>query len=237
MTGAEHSCFVSKVTGLTLRELQAFPFYTKLPIFFIKTVLEAVLQALDFLHTEARIVHTDIKPDNIFFTISDGTAALFAERLSSQWPVGKLDGHGDRINYQSVSFADLLGFEEMSLGKAVLGDLGEARPIPPGKHLTPYLIAPEQFRAPETILDMPWNHAVDMWSFAILTWLSVVRRFRFDARVEDGDWSPTQHLAQMVAIMGPPPVDYLRRSQVQWQYWDIRGRWKGKDGVEIPTSN
>lgn len=36
----------------------------------------------------------------------------------------------------------------------------------------------------------------------------------------------------MVAIMGPPPLDFLRRSNKSMLFWDDQGAWKGE--VPIP---
>lgn len=40
-------------------------------------------------------------------------------------------------------------------------------------------------------------------------------------------------MAQMVAVLGPPPLDYLQRTETSWDYFDNTGNWKG--AVEIPN--
>jgi hypothetical protein len=32
-----------------------------------------------------------------------------------------------------------------------------------------------------------------------------------------------QHLAEMVSLLGPPPPEYLKRSEKCYQYWDSQG--------------
>jgi serine/threonine-protein kinase SRPK3 len=36
-------------------------------------------------------------------------------------------------------------------------------------------------------------------------------------------YSEHHHLAQMVAFMGPPPTDFLQRSEKSKQFWDDKG--------------
>ena len=39
-------------------------------------------------------------------------------------------------------------------------------------------------------------------------------------------------MAEMVAVLGLPPLDYLRGTETSWDCFDKNGNWKG--GVEIP---
>lgn len=39
-------------------------------------------------------------------------------------------------------------------------------------------------------------------------------------------------MAEIVAVLGPPPLDYLQRTETSWVYFDKAGNWKG--AVEIP---
>ena len=51
----------------------------------------------------------------------------------------------------------------------------------------------------------------------------------------NGARSSLHHMAGMVAVLGPPPPDYIQRSQTSWEYFDDSGNWKA--AVEIlPTS-
>ena len=41
--------------------------------------------------------------------------------------------------------------------------------------------------------------------------------------VKDGHLDDEQHLAEMVSLMGPPPKEFLERSDKCRQYWDAEG--------------
>lgn len=39
----------------------------------------------------------------------------------------------------------------------------------------------------------------------------------------NGLLSNEEHLAEMVSLLGPPPVDFLQRSERSWRYFDEQG--------------
>lgn len=54
----------------------------------------------------------------------------------------------------------------------------------------------------------------------------------FNAHDGNGESSSLHHMAEMVAVLGLPPLDYLQRTETSWEYFDKAGNWKG--AVEIP---
>jgi serine/threonine-protein kinase SRPK3 len=47
----------------------------------------------------------------------------------------------------------------------------------------------------------------------------------FPAKDSEGRYSEAQHLAEMISVMGPPPVDLLRRAgEKAEQYWEPDGQ-------------
>jgi serine/threonine-protein kinase SRPK3 len=54
----------------------------------------------------------------------------------------------------------------------------------------------------------------------------------FNAQDGNGKGSSLHHMAEMVAVLGLPPLDYLQRTETSWQYFDNTGSWKG--AVEVP---
>lgn len=41
----------------------------------------------------------------------------------------------------------------------------------------------------------------------------------------DGKYKNQHHLAEMIAYMGPPPLEFLERSEESWEYFDRKGRF------------
>uniref|UniRef100_T1JHC3 non-specific serine/threonine protein kinase n=1 Tax=Strigamia maritima TaxID=126957 RepID=T1JHC3_STRMM len=60
-----HMCMVFEVLGQNLSRLMFKSENKGMPLINVKSIIKQVLEALDFLHTTCKIIHTDIKPDNI----------------------------------------------------------------------------------------------------------------------------------------------------------------------------
>ncbi|CAA7268405.1 unnamed protein product [Cyclocybe aegerita] len=99
------------------------------------------------------------------------------------------------------------------------------------------LIQPHQYRAPEVILNIPWDEKVDIWSIGVMIWDMFYDHNLFDYRDLEGKPSTTYHLAQMVALLGPPPKDFLCRSTTDalWEWFDEEGNWKAQ--IQIPDTS
>lgn len=54
------------------------------------------------------------------------------------------------------------------------------------------------------------------------TWDLLETGTLFFAR-KDGLLNDEQHLAEMVSLLGPPPLEFIRRSDKCLQYWDENG--------------
>ncbi|RDL32424.1 Uncharacterized protein BP5553_08880 [Venustampulla echinocandica] len=93
---------------------------------------------------------------------------------------------------------------------------------------------PGIYRAPEVILGMDWDSKVDIWAIGVMMWDLLEGGHLFFAkknRILDDE----QHLAEMVSLLGPPPPEFLKRSEKCDQYWDNQGNWKGS--VPIPDQS
>ncbi|XP_012993841.1 SRSF protein kinase 2 isoform X3 [Esox lucius] len=67
----EHVCMVLEVLGHQLLKWIIKSNYTGLPLPCVRSILTQVLQGLDYLHTKCKIIHTDIKPENILLRVDD----------------------------------------------------------------------------------------------------------------------------------------------------------------------
>lgn len=136
----------------------------------------------------------------------------------------------------------------LTKGLPALSDLSEAR-FGGSEHTDD--IMPDVYRAPEVVLGMPWSYPIDIWSVGMVVSHSVAvflrnactfvlfqiksaelrtqvwdlfeRNRLFTARNPDGHYSERYHLAQMVAILGPPPLDFLQRAEKCKNFWDQDG--------------
>uniref|UniRef100_A0A3P9I1J9 non-specific serine/threonine protein kinase n=1 Tax=Oryzias latipes TaxID=8090 RepID=A0A3P9I1J9_ORYLA len=107
----EHVCMVLEVLGDQLLRWIIKSNYTGLPLACVKSILRQVLQGLDYLHTKCKIIHTDIKPENILLRADDA----FIEKLAPKahlWKPPVSPSHTnsvDRASRKKQSFFNLVG--------------------------------------------------------------------------------------------------------------------------------
>ncbi|XP_048863296.1 SRSF protein kinase 2-like isoform X1 [Brienomyrus brachyistius] len=66
-----HVCMVFEVLGHHLLKWIIKSNYQGLPLPCVKSIIRQVLQGLDYLHRKCKIIHTDIKPENILMCVDD----------------------------------------------------------------------------------------------------------------------------------------------------------------------
>lgn len=66
-----HVCMVFEVLGHHLLKLIIKSNYRGIPRENVRTIMRQVLEGLDYLHTKCRIIHTDIKPENVLICVSE----------------------------------------------------------------------------------------------------------------------------------------------------------------------
>ncbi|KAI3026609.1 hypothetical protein CBS147482_859 [Aspergillus niger] len=121
----------------------------RLPSAVIAVVLHRLFLALDFLHTECKIAHTDIKADNIMFGIKDDSVFTDIEENELQQPVPRKEVD-ERTIYMSRELKVPKG-----IGAPVLCDFGSAMVV--NDEFQRVFIQPQIYRAPEVILGVPWT--------------------------------------------------------------------------------
>ncbi|TKA65664.1 hypothetical protein B0A55_08787 [Friedmanniomyces simplex] len=218
-----HACLVHEACGFDLDELKGFSPDGMYPADMLRHTMREVLNGLQFLHREANVIHTDLRPDNILTRVRHPVIFNRFETNENAAPVPRKILE-DRTIYPSCRVP-------FTIAEYVISDLSEARLV--DGSVNNDLIMPPVWRAPEVILCMPWSCPVDVWAFGLMVWylFQGSRLFRFS---EDGlEFSEEYHLAQMVAVLGPPPLDFLERSEHSWKYWNRDGTWRGD--VPIPT--
>ncbi|AEO68653.1 uncharacterized protein THITE_2118248 [Thermothielavioides terrestris NRRL 8126] len=210
-----HVCIVHEPLGLSLAELRDM-FGGQIPPYILKGFAYRMLMALDFLHREARVVHTDIQPGNILFVLADAT--VLDKAVEGEWEkpgLRKVDG--DRVVYCSTD----LGVPD-DLGDPIICDFGDAQFGDP-----PFLgeVMPDLFRSPEIVLAIPWDRKIDIWAFGLMIWHLLEGDTLFTERLPSRDASTPAHLARMISLLGPPPPDLLEKGNVTANYFNDDGKW------------
>ncbi|KAL1386112.1 kinase-like domain-containing protein [Phyllosticta capitalensis] len=199
----------------------------RLPKPFVAFVLKRVFEALDFLHTQCHVAHTDIKEANMLLGADESIFRDFEQReLDAPCPRKEVDG---RIIYLT---------RELNIPKEirepVLCDFGSALPLGDGveRHED---IQPNIYRAPEIILGIPWTYSVDMWNVGCVVWDAFEGGRLFTGRdPELSTYRGRAHLAEMIALLGPPPPSLLARATLRAKFFSDTGEFCA--GIPIPES-
>jgi hypothetical protein len=99
---------------------------------------------------------------------------------------------------------------------------------------------------------MPWSNKVDIWNVGVMvgwilhfphlihaplklffcpftvltlsqTWDLFEDKHLFNAKDQNKENSSLHHLAEMIALLGPPPTDFVQRGDAASDYFDAHG--------------
>ncbi|KAI0633936.1 kinase-like domain-containing protein [Trametes polyzona] len=216
-----HFCYVATtLCGPTLwqilRNVHCLPFAAT------KRVARQTLLALDYIHTKAKLIHGDVKTDNLFIKINaDG--ATIAEYLRD-WPSQTYlaRSHPAIFNGEPITTVKSEPFPAIGLLPSfnnldiLLGDFSCAVPC---EKITPetFFCTSTDVRAPEQLLGGPCSTAVDIWGLGCVIYKCLTGHGAFsppfDTDIEDPCASQYTdlHLTLIEDRIGPFPRDFLTR--------------------------
>ncbi|TCD61176.1 hypothetical protein EIP91_008820 [Steccherinum ochraceum] len=223
----EHHCTVHKPLLLSILDFRTLFPDRQLNILLVRLAVSQMLKALDYLHSEVGVIHADIQGHNMMLDCSDENVfRAWADTEKTDPTLRKITSNGDVI-YQSRSIALPPGFK--AWGYLLLSDFGEARVGPQHEGV----IQPDLYRAPEVMFGLKWDSKADIWNLALAAWDICESNRLFSNKPENGVEDVAYQLAQMIAILGPPPLKLLQRSPQSLTWWDESGNWRG--AFNIPS--
>lgn len=229
-----HQCFLTTPSACQVEE--AWRILGDFPLSLTKEVLQNTLKALDFLHSEIRLVHTDVKLDNILFGFKDQRIVqAYIEELRHNPAQAKIHRGKDGAEYP-VTAAKPFILHKDSFANPKLNDLGESVQLPPkkGGFHKPHVCSPKAFRTPETILGRPFNETIDCWMVGCITLQLLTGKVPIKPHGPNQPWTEAYTLAQHHALLGPPPKRFIKQSVSALEYWNEDGEWVHKQHA-VPT--
>ncbi|NXX84150.1 SRPK kinase, partial [Urocolius indicus] len=190
---------VLRALGPSLRCLMNNYTAKGLPLPFVKKSLQQVLAGLHFLHQRCRIIHADIKPENLL--LYRPHKSLLPDTLHcSQRTDWSLEGLGGD-NGSGLAELDLMSLQ------VKIADLGSAcwtyKPFSKEIQTQPY-------RALEVLLGLDYGTAADIWSMGCLAFEMATGEYLFDPQPGKYFSRDDDHVARIIELLGriPPQIAY-----------------------------
>ncbi|KAI1170602.1 kinase domain protein [Nemania sp. FL0916] len=219
-----HSCHVYEAMREPIRVLRHRLEGHRLEPQMFKLHMYCLLQALDYLHRQCGIIHTDITEDKIMMTMENQKVLedflVDCIKQPHLKHVGKADGRetymtrNDLGNLRGPKLLPVLSNfnSHFTYGHKASG------------HLSP--IQSDPYRAPEVFLGCEWHSSADIWNLGVLMWDLLEGVSLFGPNVgQDGLYDAHHHLAKIVSLLGAPPSTVIFREKA---VRDI--------GVELPDA-
>ncbi|XP_056380625.1 SRSF protein kinase 1-like isoform X2 [Hyla sarda] len=207
-----HVCLVFELLGPSLLHLMKTYGPRGLPLTCVKRVLQQVLQGLSFLHKKCRIIHTDIKPENILVCVkADNFQQYMAE--AEIWNHNRSHGGVD-ANFLTHLFetgnADMLGVKIADLGSACwtcrfqqCASILQYKPFSEE-------IQTQQYRALEVLLGSGYSTPADIWSTACMAFEMATSYYLFEPQTGENVSRNEDHIACIIELLGriPPKIAF-----------------------------
>ncbi|KAJ5361948.1 kinase-like protein [Penicillium brevicompactum] len=191
----------------------------RLPSPVIAVVLHRLFLAMDYLHTECHIAHTDIKADNIMFGIKDDSVFTDFEANELTKPVPRKQVETED---RTICMSQELKVPKQ-VSSPILCDLGSAIH---GNQYHSVFIQPQIYRAPEVILGAPWTFSADIWNVGCMIWDIYEGCSLFTGQdPEFGRYRSRAHLAEMINLLGPPPPSLIARGELKDKFFSREGKY------------
>ncbi|RDW83600.1 putative serine/threonine-protein kinase [Aspergillus mulundensis] len=172
----------------------------------------------------------DLKLANILMSFeNENVLASFINQQREQQMEYKIDSTAGRAVYRCHNDFGRIDGKEVKHMYPRITDFGLAtrldEPSAPARdgmvaqQLGLYPIQPDYYRAPEVILGCGWDFKADIWNFGVLMW-NIIGATELFQKVQDaqGQYDAKSHLAEIVALLGPPPKELLKRSNFMSQH-------------------
>jgi len=227
-----------------------------LPLNVVKIIMKQLLIAMDVLITKFKIVHTDIKPDNILLYGVSKKCAIIIEDFNKQKFKNKYKNYKKKLSDKESKIraaADVLA--KMKTLDKFEDDIDESSEnseanqecliddsfIDPTKLLTKlsdfgsilnfddlnHEIQTRYYRSPEAILKYDINEKTDMWSVGCILYELLTGELLFDPDKLDGFDRDKKHIFDFQSILGCIPNELLQKAKKYKLFFKENGQMKG----------
>ncbi|KEZ40307.1 Protein kinase [Scedosporium apiospermum] len=95
-------------------------------------------------------------------------------------------------------------------------------------------VQPDIYRSPEVILQAPWQYKIDIWNAGCLIWDIFEGGHLFYGTDPEHKYRSRAHLAEIMALLGPPPPKLLAGGTITGKFFAEDGTFQV--GIDPPPS-
>ncbi|THH30814.1 hypothetical protein EUX98_g3376 [Antrodiella citrinella] len=223
-----HYCFLTKPLRSHVHAFRASAPTGSLAVHVVKPIIACVAESLKFLHS-IKIIHADVKADNVLFLGPDTAEIEEAIRQAPSQVEGTFEFEGNSYPIlRSQPFQPKLGWDTSPFDAetimVVLSDLGAAlwadRPKPPAD------IGAFALRAPENVIRAECGKEIDIWALGCMTYELLAGEILFRPQ-PTADITPDESLLLLqYALTGETlSKDLVEQSRVKERYFDSEGNF------------
>ncbi|KAH9939745.1 kinase-like domain-containing protein [Epithele typhae] len=227
----------------TLRKVQR-AFRTMDPnrdVMLVRRVVKQMLFALSCVH-QLGYIHGDVKADNICVPlfaefIPDLKGYLETAPAESLPPRVFPDYSPDPVTCVKSQPYPPIG-DDHHVDKIYINLVDFSSAIHASSYSTTQRAMPRMLRAPEVILGHRWGQPIDIWALGCLAAELLLHRPLFDPGDNEDDATDSEHLAQMVEVLGPFSQGALAKCPLTNTFFNTNGSLNSADGgrrVHVPS--
>ncbi|XP_036802689.1 SRSF protein kinase 2 isoform X6 [Oncorhynchus mykiss] len=210
--GQDELTLLRCASGPTVRHLQSRRIVQLLDEFKIAGV-NGVLQALDYLHTQCKIIHTDIKPENILLCLEEQNPKQTAGGSACPYP-------GKDAKSRSTAEKDLVTPISLKKITVKIADLGSSCWV--YKHFCEE-IQTRQYRSLEVLLGSDYGPPADIWSVACMAFELVTGDSLFEPKAGKTFSLEEDHIAHIIELLGKVPAAVALSGKNSMEYFNSKG--------------
>ncbi|QKF94081.1 serine/threonine-protein kinase [Fadolivirus algeromassiliense] len=222
-----HICMVFELLAGSVYDIMKYgKYHNGLPLNTVKTIIYQLLIAMDIVNNKHKILHTDIKPENILvYGINKKTNEMINvvqsnKPLMNMLKKPKIDKSNIKKLVHEIKFnnvckkynkiSDIEIIDDKYIGNIVtkLSDFGNCREI----GYSDYDIQTRYYRAPEIILGYKYNETCDMWSVGCLIFELLTGNILFNPDKKRRMNRDRHHIYNMICTLGKIPDDLINNS-------------------------
>jgi len=226
-----------------------------LPLNAVKSIIRQLLIAMDVIINKHKILHTDIKPDNILVVGINNKVLDMIEQVKNNKNFNnclnkknisknKINKDGIKKSVKDISF-EQIDKKYSKYGKlsneicfindiyikdiqVKLSDFGNCRDL----NYSNFDIQTRYYRAPEIILEYKYNQNCDIWSVGCIIYELLTGEILFDPGKNKRFNRDRHHIYDIICLLGKIPDDILNNSNRKCDFFKHNGLLKGIDSLQ-----